>query len=73
MMFGLMSLAQMLQKQRGRAPFGFRWQSSSVYMPAGAKRNVLHSKVRNPLIAEQMNALYKKWAERKGFTPCFDE
>lgn len=59
------SRAQILNEMRGKPPRGMRWTSSSVYMPAGPRKNVTDAKVRNPAQGLQMNRRYAAWHEKK--------
>lgn len=45
---------------RGRAPSGHKWRVSSWQMPRPTK-------VRNPKIAAQVNAMHEKWRVSRGF------
>ena len=42
-----------------------KWRHPGVYIPGGANRNVEPTRIRNPKIAEQVNAMYEKWFSAK--------
>lgn len=59
------SPAQILHKQRGKAPKGSRFKSSSVYWPAGPFCNVEPTRVKNPKIAAHVQMMHEKWLAAK--------
>lgn len=62
----MLSIAQILNRKRGKAPIGKRWVSSSVYTPAGQYKNTRGTSTVPAKVAAQMNALHLAWAIRKG-------
>jgi hypothetical protein len=55
------STAQVFKKQRGPAPAGKKWRDKNVYIPSGKNPNVEPTKIRNPKIAAQVQAMHDKW------------
>ena len=64
-MFHIPSTAAVLQKDRGKAPPGKRWVSSSVYMPGGPRCNVEPTPFRNPKIAAHVQMMHDRWYANK--------
>lgn len=64
-MMHIPSTAAVLQKQRGKAPSGKRFISTSVYMPGGPRCNVQPAKIRNPKIAAHVAMMHDKWYAKK--------
>lgn len=56
-----LSTAQVLNKQRGKAPAGRRFKSSSVYWPGGPHCNVEPTRVKNPRVAANVQMMHEKW------------
>ncbi len=65
-----LSTAQRLSKARGKAPQGRKFISRSVYMPAGESCNVTPTKVRNPLIAANVQMMHEQWLVAFKARPC---
>lgn len=55
------STAQVLNKQRGKAPAGQKWRYSGVYIPGGETRNVEPTTIKNPKIAAHVQMMHDKW------------
>lgn len=56
--------AEILRKHRGPAPAGKKF-ISGVYIPGGPHCNVSPTRVKNPKIAAQMQAMHEKWLAAK--------
>ncbi len=56
-----LSTAQRLSKARGKAPLGKKFISACVYIPAGQYCNVRPTKVKNPLIAANVQMMHERW------------
>lgn len=59
-MDAVQSTAQVFQRQRGKAPVGYKW-TSGVYVPGGERPNVEPTRIRNPKIAANVQMMHEKW------------
>lgn len=59
------SAAQLLHAKRGKPPKGMKWRDRNVYMPSGPEKNVAGTKVKNFLIAENININHNAWFNKK--------
>lgn len=58
------STAEIFRASRGKTPKGHKWKYG-VYIPAGERRNVDLTAVKNPKVAAQINAMHDKWLSAK--------
>lgn len=58
---GKFSPSFLLRQQRGKAPKGMKFRSSSIYTPGGPNRNVEPTLIKNPKVAANVQMMHERW------------